>query len=102
MRAAEILRREDDEMTMIICFHLQQYVEKVIKAKLDEIGVKYPPKHNISTLLTLFPNSDIATEFFDEASALSDYTTSARYDSITPSIEQMNEALEQAKELLMP
>lgn len=31
LRAAEILRREDDEMTMIICFHLQQYVEKTIK-----------------------------------------------------------------------
>ena len=42
LRAAEILRREDDELTTTICFHLQQYVEKIVKAKLDEMGVDYP------------------------------------------------------------
>ena len=100
LRAAEILRREDDEMTMIICFHLQQYVEKTIKAKLDEIGIKYPPKHNISTLLTLFPEGNLATKLFDESSALSDYATSARYDSVVPTIEQMEYAFNQAKRIV--
>ena len=48
LRAAEILRKEDDELTTTICFHLQQYVEKVVKAKLDELGISYPLRHNLS------------------------------------------------------
>ena len=48
LRAAEILRKEDDELTTTICFHLQQYGEKVVKAKLDELGISYPLRHNLS------------------------------------------------------
>ena len=100
LRAAEILRREDDELTTTICFHLQQYAEKVVKAKLDELGVDYPARHNLITLLNLFKGTDLASELFDEASALTDYATSARYDSVTPTVEQMNEAFEQAKRIV--
>ena len=100
LRAAEILRREDDELTTTICFHLQQYVEKVVKAKLDELGISYPTKHNLITLLNLFEGKNLAAKLFEEASSLTDYATSARYDSVTPTIEQMNKAFDQAKRIV--
>lgn len=99
-RAAEILRREDDEMTTIICFHLQQYVEKIIKARLNELGIKYPPRHNILTLLAMFPDSKLAEELFDDATALTDYATSSRYDSVVPTIEHMNKAFTQSEHII--
>ena len=99
-RAAEILRREDDEMTTIICFHLQQYVEKTIKAKLSELGIKYPPRHNLLTLLGMLPDSNIVKALFEDASALTDYATSLRYESVVPTIDQMNEAFKQAERIV--
>ena len=39
---AELIRKTDDEKTRTICFHLQQYVEKTIKAKLCELNISYP------------------------------------------------------------
>jgi len=100
LRAAEILRKEDDKLTTTICFHIQQYVEKMVKAKLDEMGIPYPSKHNILTLLNLFPEKDLASKLFDEASALTDYATSARYDAVAPTVEQMNAAFEQANRII--
>ena len=50
---AELVRDSDDEKTRIICFHLQQYVEKRIKAKLLEKGIQYPRKHDLVSLLEL-------------------------------------------------
>ena len=100
LQAAEIIRRENDEMTMIICFHLQQYVEKVIKAKLKENGIYYPSKHNIVSLLALFPDSTLAEDYLEDASLLSDYATSARYDSIIPTVEQMNSAFDRAEKIV--
>ena len=100
LQAAEIIRRENDEMTMIICFHLQQYVEKVIKAKLKENGIYYPSKDNIVSLLALFPDSTLAEDYLEDASLLSDYATSARYDSIIPTVEQMNSAFDRAEKIV--
>ncbi|MCQ2085280.1 MAG: HEPN domain-containing protein [archaeon] len=98
--AAEILRREDDELTTVICFHLQQYAEKMIKARLNEIGIEYPTRHNIMTLLAMFPESNMAEELFEEATALTDYATSSRYNSVVPSVEQMNKAFTQAERIV--
>jgi len=39
---AKLVRDTDDEKTRLICFHLEQYVEKMIKAKLCERGLPYP------------------------------------------------------------
>ena len=100
LQAAEIIRRENDEMTMIICFHLQQYVEKVVKAKLKEIGVNYPSKHNIVSLLALFPDNTLAKDYLEDASLLSDYATSARYDSVIPTVDQMNSAFDRADRIV--
>lgn len=41
---ANLVKDRDDEKTRIICFHLQQYVEKMLKAKLLEKGIQYPRK----------------------------------------------------------
>jgi len=85
---------------MIICFHLQQYVEKTIKARLSELGIKYPPRHNLLTLLAMFPDSKMAEDLFEDATALTDYATSSRYDSAVPTIEQMNNAFVQAERIV--
>jgi HEPN domain-containing protein len=37
----------------IVCFHLQQCVEKYLKARLEEAGITFPRTHNVLHLLDL-------------------------------------------------
>ena len=37
----------------IVCFHLQQCVEKYLKARLEEAAISIPKTHNVLHLLTL-------------------------------------------------
>jgi HEPN domain-containing protein len=37
----------------MVCFHLQQGIEKLLKALLECRGVEYPPTHNLVALLDL-------------------------------------------------
>ena len=35
----------------IVCFHLQQCVEKYLKARLEEAGLSFPKTHDLEQLL---------------------------------------------------
>lgn len=72
----------------MICFHLQQYAEKMLKAKLLEKGIQYPKKHDLVSLL-LFGNKEILDKHIENAANLSDYATAFRYERRIPSIEEM-------------
>src|SRR5580765_3613392 len=37
----------------IVCFHLQQCVEKYLKARLEEAGIAFPRTHDVERLLDL-------------------------------------------------
>lgn len=97
---AELVRDSDDEKTRIICFHLQQYVEKRIKAKLLEKGIQYPRKHDLVSLLELFNDKDLLDKHIKDAANLTDYATAFRYERRVPSIEEMESAFVSAQSIV--
>ena len=97
---AKLVRDSDDEKTRIICFHLQQYVEKTIKAKLLENGVQYPKKHDLVSLLELFDDKDLLDKHLEDAANLSDYATAFRYERRIPSVEEMESAFLSAQSIV--
>lgn len=97
---ANLVKDRDDEKTRIICFHLQQYVEKMLKAKLLEKGIQYPRKHDLVSLLELFDNKEILDKHIENAANLSDYATAFRYERRVPSIEEMETAFTSAHSIV--
>lgn len=97
---ANLVKDKDDEKTRIICFHLQQYVEKMLKAKLLEKGIQYPRKHDLVSLLELFDNKEILDKHIENAANLSDYATAFRYERRVPSIEEMETAFTSAHSIV--
>ncbi len=97
---AELVRDSDDEKTRIICFHLQQYVEKMVKAKLLEKGIQYPKKHDLVSLLELFENRSLLDRHLKDAASLSDYATAFRYERRVPSVEEMESAFVSAEAIV--
>ncbi|MBO6083545.1 MAG: HEPN domain-containing protein [Candidatus Methanomethylophilaceae archaeon] len=97
---AELVRDSDDEKTRIICFHLQQYVEKRIKAKLLEKGIQYPRKHDLVSLLELFNDKDLLDKHIKDAANLTDYATAFRYERRVTSREEMESALVSAQSIV--
>ena len=89
---ANLVKDNDDEKTRIICFHLQQYVEKMLKAQLLEKGIQYPRKHDLVSLLELFDDKEMLDRHIEDAANLSDYATAFRYERRVPSIEEMEAA----------
>jgi len=52
--AALLLRKSRKKHARdIVCFHLQQCVEKYLKARLEEGGMAYPRTHDLERLLDL-------------------------------------------------
>ena len=97
---ANLVKDRDDEKTRIICFHLQQYAEKMLKAKLLEKGIQYPRKHDLVSLLELFDNKEILDKHIENAANLSDYATAFRYERRVPSIEEMEAAFTSAQSMV--
>lgn len=97
---AKLVRDSDDEKTRIICFHLQQYVEKTIKAKLLENGVQYPKKHDLVSLLELFDDKALFDKHLEDAANLSDYATAFRYERRIPSVEEMESVFLSAQSIV--
>jgi len=52
--AALVLRRSRKKHSRdIVCFHLQQCVEKYLKARLEDAGMAFPFTHDLERLLDL-------------------------------------------------
>ncbi len=69
----------EDVLLETLCFHVQQSVEKAIKAVLIFSNVCFPRTHNIGFLAELLPPSVPCMPALDEAAALTDYAVSSRY-----------------------
>jgi HEPN domain-containing protein len=106
-KAENDLKTGIDEMNTVepatdtVCFHMQQCVEKYLKAYLIYHGKEYPKSHNLAKLISLC--AEIEDEFqvlidwgVDE---LTDYATTLRYgeDFYMPSHEEARSAIELAK-----
>jgi len=84
----------------MVCFHLQQGIEKLLKALLECRGIEYPHTHNLVTLIDLAERNFPTLEQF--RTWLPDYIPYAvhvRYDEVLyPDAEETQSALIQAEE----
>ena len=51
--AVEILSSHENCPCSVVCFHCQQYVEKLLKALLTLQGIEAPRTHNLRRLIQL-------------------------------------------------
>ena len=64
----------------IVCFHLQQCVEKYLKARLVEAGIAFPKTHNLVHLLDLnLPIEPLWEVLRPTPGTLTAFGTEARY-----------------------
>ncbi|MBU4212686.1 MAG: HEPN domain-containing protein [Kiritimatiellae bacterium] len=67
-----------------LCFHLQQCVEKCLKAVLVQCHVSFPYTHNIAVLITLLRKSKSKwPKKLDRCAELTDYAVRTRYPGET-------------------
>ena len=70
-----------------VCFHIQQAVEKSIKAVLVQHGIAFPYTHDLARLITLVQGAGIAwPEELNAAAALTEYAVSNRYPGLDGAI----------------
>lgn len=93
-----LLRKATDDLTMArrlagdentpewgIGFHVQQAVEKALKAVLCSRGIEYPRTHNISVLLDLLAEHSLALPMArQDLVILTPYGVLFRYDEAGP------------------
>jgi HEPN domain-containing protein len=85
--AALLLRRSRKKHSRdIVCFHLQQCVEKYLKARLEEAAIAFPKTHDLERLLDLVVAVEPLWGSLRPALAtITDYAVEARYPGRTTS-----------------
>jgi HEPN domain-containing protein len=85
--AALLLRRSRKKHSRdIVCFHLQQCVEKYLKARLEEAGIAFPKTHDLERLLDLAVAVEPMWAALRPAlAAITDYAVEVRYPGRTTS-----------------
>lgn len=86
------LKRAEDDLTTIqrlipygyapynvVCYHAQQYAEKVVKAKILELGGDFAYVHDIVVLLSEFKKTNLITQARKYAQILNRYAIISRY-----------------------
>ena len=74
----------------VICFHLQQCEEKLMKAVLSKSQINYPKIHDLETLLNLLDNNSInLNPDRNLLIELSDYAVEGRYTIMHDDIENV-------------
>lgn len=70
----------------IVCFHLQQCVEKYLKARLEQAAIAFPRTHDLERLLDLAVLVEPMWSTLRPAmAAISDYAVEVRYPGRTAS-----------------
>jgi len=78
--AVEILTASDRCPAETVCFHCQQYVEKLLKALLTLKGIEAPKTHDLRRLIQLAePFEPKLIQLVDEADDLTVHGVQARY-----------------------
>ena len=85
--AALLLRRSRKKHSRdIVCFHLQQCVEKYLKARLVEAGIAFPKTHDLERLLALVVAVEpLWATLRPGMAALTDHAVEGRYPGRTTS-----------------
>ena len=79
--AASALRlRRKKPLWNIVCFHVQQTIEKYLKARLEEAGVSAPKTHDLTHLLNLaLPVEPLWAPYSHAFSLIVSYAVLTRY-----------------------
>ncbi len=77
--AIHTLELGESAPTDTICFHVQQCVEKYVKAVLVHHDSAFPKTHDIEQLVALLPESVHVSLTPEEQADLTAYATTARY-----------------------
>src|SRR5438105_14978913 len=79
--AALLLRRSRKKHSRdLVCFHLQQCVEKYLKARLVEGGVKFPRTHDLERLLDVAVKLEpLWLSLRPAMPSITDYAVESRY-----------------------
>jgi HEPN domain-containing protein len=77
--AVHTIRIRDDCPTDAVCFHVQQCVEKYLKAWLVLNGTEFSRSHHISALMLLLPDSTRPHLTPEEQDRLTEYAVTTRY-----------------------
>ena len=104
LQAAEIILKENDPPTDMICFHCQQAVEKYLKGFLVNQGITFFKEHDLIYLLDLCKQKDVSfSELEEPANALNDYAVETRYpfeEEIAYPIEEAEHAIQLVKKAI--
>ena len=86
----------------IFGFHVQQCVEKSLKAWLALVGTEYPHVHDISVLLTSLKSEGIDVEEYWDLVEYNAFAVQFRYESIQDSDEVIDRelAIREAKKIV--
>lgn len=77
---AELALKNGREYTDSICFHCQQYVEKLLKAVLISLDVDVQRTHSLTLLLDLLADKAVVSDtIYEFAESLQDYAVGVRY-----------------------
>jgi HEPN domain-containing protein len=78
--AVEILTASDRRPTETVCFHCQQYVEKLLKAFLTLKGIETPKTHDLRRLIQLAePFEPKLIQLVDDADDLTVHGVQSKY-----------------------
>jgi HEPN domain-containing protein len=95
--AVEILLIHEQCPAEAVCFHCQQFVEKLLKALLSRHGIEAPKTHDLRRLIQLAESfvPDVS-QFSDASDKLTVHGVETRYpgDSYPVSSEEMDEVVQ--------
>jgi len=85
----------------LIFFHMQQSVEKLLKALLTLHKIPYTKTHDIEQISTLLQNNNITlVENIEQFNSLTNYAVEGRYAMIHDDIEDAHSYITEIKKLL--
>lgn len=96
--AALLLRRSRKKHSRdIVCFHLQQCVEKYLKARLEEAGIGVAKTHDLEKLLNmLLPIEPLWSTLRPALAAITNYAVEVRYPGKSTTASEARELLRDA------
>jgi HEPN domain-containing protein len=98
--AAIMLRRSRKKHARdLVCFHLQQCIEKYLKARLEEGNIAYPRTHDLERLLDLAVRLEPLWSTLRPAMAsITDHAVESRYPGRTISVAEARTLLRAASQ----
>ncbi|MDE2888635.1 MAG: HEPN domain-containing protein [Gemmatimonadota bacterium] len=91
--ALRFMRDSDEISDEVFGFHVQQAVEKSLKAHLGLLGDAYLLTHNLETLLDLLDERGIQTEVFRAQVSYTPYAVEFRYEGVGSDSEPIDREL---------